>query len=389
MSYRVWPPPKPNDFQRNDRLSIKDQARALARGISATERQFSATLGLRPRDPAPVQFVVEDADWAIRRVGTGVRDGIEQLRPGSVNLTTNAAEARQQVVHYGSQYMWVAWGRHLSRSNRFVTSFFHGKPEDGPAIARHIDAFLDTVPRLDRIVASNGLLRDRLLSWGVPEAKIVQIPIGVDTTLFNPPDTPARHAARKRFAVPENAVCIGSFQKDGVGWGDGMEPKFIKGPDLFVESVMDLARDLPVFVLLTGPARGYVKSRLEEAGIPFTHDYVADYADLRHAYHALDLYLVSSREEGGPMALMESMASHVPVVSTPVGMAPDLITDGTTGWIANIDSASIAARARDALSTENLESILRAAREEVLLCDWNEVAKAHWHNVYLPLMESL
>lgn len=332
---------------------------------------------------------MEDADWAIRRVGTGVRDGIETSHPGGVNLTTNAATAHRQIVHYGSQYMWMAWGRHLSRSNHFVTSFFHGKPEDGPDVARHIDLFLASVPRLDRIVASNSLLKGRLVSWGVPTEKIVQIPIGVDTTLFSPPNTAARQAARTRFGIPEGRLCIGSFQKDGVGWGDGMEPKFIKGPDLFVEAVTNLARDLPVYVLLTGPARGYVKARLDAAGIPFTHDYVQEYADLRHAYHALDLYLVTSREEGGPMALMESMASHVPVISTPVGMAPDLITDGVTGWLADIDSAAIATRAREALATSDMSENLQAAYDAVLRCDWQAVADAHWKHVYQPLLENL
>ena len=128
---------------------------------------------------------------------------------------------------------------------------------------------------------------------------------------------------------------------------------------------------------------------MEEAGIPFTHNYVVDYADLRHAYHALDLYLITSREEGGPMALMESMASHVPVVSTPVGMAPDLITDSKTGWIADIESNALADQARKALTTNDRNNILRAARKTVLRCDWAEVAQSHWEHVYLPLMETL
>lgn len=339
------------------------------------------------RNDAPVQFVVEDSDWAIRRVGTGVRDGVEQIEPGAVHLTLNAATARNRIVHFGSQYMWVAWGHHLSQSNRFVTSFFHGKPEDGPDVARHIDQFLASVPRLDRIVASNGLLRDRLLSWSVPAKMIVEIPIGVDTHLFTPPDTAQRQTARKRFGIPEQALCIGSFQKDGVGWGDGIEPKFIKGPDLFADAVTDLARDLPVFVLLTGPARGYIKERLSQAGIPFAHEYVADYGDLRHAYHALDLYLITSREEGGPMALMESMSSHVPVISTPVGMAPDLIEDGITGWLTDVDGRAIAARAREALEDPRRADVVEAAHENVQRCDWLQVAAAHWNKVYLPLLE--
>ena len=232
-------------------------ARYAGAAIAARAR---VALGLAHQDSAPVQFVIEEQDWAIRRVGNGVRDGIERAHPGQVALALNAASATRRVVHHGSQYAWVAWAPFLSRTNRYVVSFFHGKPQDGPDIARHIDQFLASVPRLDRIVTSNSLLMERLTAWGVPAAKLVQIPIGTDTTLFRPPDAAARARARERFGVPAGHIAIGSFQKDGVGWGDGMEPKPIKGPDLFVAAVERIAREHPVFVLLTGPARGYVKS---------------------------------------------------------------------------------------------------------------------------------
>ena len=51
----------------------------------------------------------------------------------------------------------------------------------------------------------------------------------------------------------------------------------------------------------------------------------------------MDLYLITSREEGGPKGLIESMAAGVPVVSTRVGMAPALIKDGINGAIAAVD----------------------------------------------------
>ena len=48
----------------------------------------------------------------------------------------------------------------------------------------------------------------------------------------------------------------------------------------------------------------------------------------------LDMYMVTSREEGGPMGLLESMACGVPVVSTPVGMAPDLLQNNLINGLA-------------------------------------------------------
>jgi glycosyltransferase involved in cell wall biosynthesis len=353
-------------------------------------RRFLGVLNRRPASGAPVRFVIEEADWAVRWVGEHVRDEANRLAPGTVAVTTRPAEIHGRVVHFGSQYMWLAWGRAMGRSNRYVTSFFHGKREDGRDVARHIDRFLASEPRLSRIVVANGLVEARLIGWGVPRDKVVRIPIGVDTALFVAPSLEQRNTARAALGLAEGQVVIGSFQKDGTGWGDGMEPKMIKGPDVFVDAVARLAREFPVFVLLTGPARGFVKSRLEKIGIPYAHTYPAVHADLVRCYHALDLYIVSSREEGGPMGLMESMSSGIPIVSTRVGMAPDLIVDGQTGGLAEPDDVEgLVAKAARALITPPEERAvqLAAAREAVKVCDWSVVGRDHLEKVYRPILQ--
>ncbi len=365
---------------------LRTLARETLRAGTATCFSLGHRAGLVAVDPAPVQFVIEPQDWAIRRVGESVRDGANAARPGTVATTTEPLRIFDRIVHFGSQYMWLAWRRHMARSNRYVTSFLHGKPEDGPDVARHIKEFLASVPDLARIVASNGIVEQRLRAWGVPTEKLVRIPLGVDTRLFVPVDPAARAAARLRFGVPEGHVCIGSFQKDGVGWGDGMEPKLIKGPDLFVEAIAQIHRQQPVFVLLTGPARGYVKQGLERHGVPYRHEYLDDYHGLTACYHALDLYLMTSREEGGPLAIMESMASGTPVVSTRVGMGPDLIVDGVTGGLVDIDADALAAGALTLLARGDLEPLVAAAREAVMVADWRRIAEQHLELVYRPLL---
>ena len=350
--------------------------------------RLASGLKLWPGEGARVHFVIENADWAIRWVGEHVRDRIEGLAPGSVQTTIDPCRVSNRVVHFGSQYMWLAWGRHMSRSNSFVTSFFHGKPEDGPNVARHIDSFMNSVPRLDMVVTAASLVERRLLNWGVPRSKLVRIPIGVDTLLFTPPSDAQRLASRQRFDIPEGALVVGSFQKDGVGWGDGMEPKLIKGPDVYVDAMKAMkAAGLQVVAFLTGPARGYVKQRLTDAGVPFVHTYVKDHSKLVCCYHALDLYLVTSREEGGPMGLMESMACGVPVVSTRVGMAPDLIVEGQTGRLADVgNSEQVAEQAIALISSLNLDQLRNQARTAVKVADWSIVGDDHWTKVYQPLL---
>ena len=364
-------------------------SRFKSAGYAATALRHRALagVGLAPARP-PVGIVIERADWAIRWWGTFTAEAANRIAPGTAWTTTDPAALTSGVVQFGSQYQWIAWGHFLSPRCRFVTTFFHGKPEDGPEVAEHVARFLASVPRLDRIVASAGLVRERLLSWGVPAAKVVHIPIGCETDRFVPPSEDQRRAARARFGIRDDEIVIGSFQKDGVGWGDGMEPKPIKGPDVLLAAVERLAKDLPVFVLLSGPARGFVKCGLVRLGVRFAHDYAPDRDALASLYHALDLYLVTSREEGGPMALMESMASGVPVVSTRVGMTPDLIRDGETGALVAVDDVEgIVTRAHELLALPDRATALRrAAREAVKVADWSVVGRRHLYEVWQPLM---
>lgn len=356
----------------------------------ATPWRVAAAVGAYQGTGRPVQYVGENADWVIRWIGERLRDEIELFAPGTMATTTHPERLAHRVAHFGSQYMWTAWGQHLSASNRHVVSFFHGKRSDGPAVSAHIDEFLESVPRLSRVVTGARLIEQRLLDWGVPREKIVHIPIGVDLKSFHPPTAQQRDAARARLGLRERGIVIGSFQKDGVGWGDGAVPKLIKGPDVFLEVVDRINRETPVTVLLTGPARGYVKDGLRRLGVPFAHRYTKTQAELAECFHALDLYLITAREEGGPMALMESMASGVPVVSTTVGMSPDLIIHGVTGGLAESEDApALAGAALRLLSIDRpgLAELQRRATAAVKVCDWPVVARRHYDEVYRPLLD--
>lgn len=363
--------------------------RPVGYAAAAYGRRALAGLGLSLPSP-PVGLVIERADWAIRWWGSFIVEEANKVSPGIAWVTTDAAKLTSGVVEFGSQYQWIEWGRYLSPQCRFVTTFFHGKPEDGPQVARHIDAFLLSVPRLDRIVASATIVRDRLVSWGVPSDKIAVIPIGCETGRFLPPTPEQRATARQRFGIEPHEIVIGSFQKDGEGWGAGDVPKLIKGPDVFLAAIERLAKDVPVFVLLSGPARGYVRSGLDRLGIRQSYHYAPDRDELAKLYHALDLYLVTSREEGGPMALMESMSSGVPVVSTKVGMAPDLIVEGVNGCLAEVgDVATIVARAKFLLApNEGGERLRSSAREAVKVADWTVVARRHIDEIWRPLLQT-
>ena len=338
----------------------------------------------------PIKFIIENADWAIKFVGENIKREIDIIAPGNIEVSTKPYKVVKNIVHFGSQYMWLNWGKHLSNENQFITSFFHGKPEDGDDIKIHINLFLESVERLEKVVTASSLIERRLLKWGVPQNKLIKIPLGVNTSFFKLPKRYEINNIRNFIGIPSHSIVIGSFQKDGIGWKDGFLPKLIKGPDLFISTLRILAsKGYPVFALLTGPARGYVKRELESNGIPYYHTYLTNHNDLKSLYHALDIYLITSREEGGPMGLLESIASGVPVVTTNVGMAMDVIEDGKTGAIADeITPKSISDKVEKIIQmslTEKYE-LQKNARENISKFDWKIVAEKHFEKIYKPLM---
>lgn len=50
-------------------------------------------------------------------------------------------------------------------------------------------------------------------------------------------------------------------------------------------------------------------------------------------FRRLDALLVTSKDEGGPIPMLEAMAAGIPVISTDVGMSSEIIKDGINGHV--------------------------------------------------------
>ena len=253
----------------------------------------------------------------------------------------------------------------LDSSHRLATAYLHGRP--GTVGVPEFDEYYELLrrhrERIDRIQVTHGEMHELVLTAGVDPERVFRIPIGIDLEHFPLVDPELRARAREAVGLPASAFVVGSFQKDGVGWGEGLEPKLVKGPDVFVAVGERVREAIPeLTVLLTGPARGFVRSELERRSIPCTHVMAGSRGELAHAYHALDAYVVSSRQEGGPKAVLEAMASGIPLVTTRVGQAQELVDDGRNGLLCDVDDVEALAGAVVRLSEdETLGEAVRVA----------------------------
>jgi len=267
--------------------------------------------------------------------------GVIAQRVGIQVVSTDHPFAiRRQAIFFASQFALLN-PAHFNGKNRFGLSYFHGRPSEGePDFSECYRSLVCRHENIHRIQVSHTAMRDLVLESGIMQEKVFLIPIGINLSYFQMQTSESRRQARLAYSLPQSAVVVGSFQKDGVGWGEGLEPKKIKGPDIFLKVIGLLKPRVPeLFVLLSGPARGYVKAGLEKLGVPYHHFYLKSYAEVGRLFQALDVYLVCSREEGGPKAVLESMASGVPLVTTRVGQAMDLVQHGENGWMVEVDDA--------------------------------------------------
>ena len=308
-------------------------------------------------------------------------------------VTFDPWDLRGQILHFGDRYALLDGPyQNLHPTNKIFMTWHHGDPTDpSPDIQRVFQQLPTVLPRLEKIIVSCEITRQHLLDFGIPDAHLVTIPIGFNLERFHPPTPAERATMRAELGIPDEAFCIGSFQKDGQGWGDGMEPKLIKGPDVFLETLSHLRQRQPeLFVLLTGPARGYVKAGLAALGIPYVHHFLEDYHAIPRFYHALDAYIIASRVEGGPIALLESWASGVPLISTRMGMAADLIRSGENGLLADVeDSLGLANHTEQVIQAPALRERLRQqALVDVQGYSWGMVAQQYNRLLYAPLLDA-
>ena len=311
-------------------------------------------------------FVVgDDLGWSIdddsaRLVRRAARLGYDVAPGGWARFARN-----QSVFH--SNHFTALRPEWLQSSHRLGLSYFHGRPGT-PGYPEFDDAYAALragSEQVERVQVTHAEMHELVLAAGVDTARVFTIPIGVDIEHFPLADAEARRTARDLLGVPHDAFVVGSFVKDGVGLGEGLEPKLVKGPDTLVAALVQARAAIPeLYVLLTGLARGYVRRELTRLGIPHAHVLLSSRDELGGAYQALDVTLVASRQEGGPKAVLESLAAGIPLVTTRVGQAQELIVGGENGLLADVDDVDALAAGVERIHSDAAlgQALCRAGR---------------------------
>lgn len=161
------------------------------------------------------------------------------------------------------------------------------------------------------------------------------------------------HTARRLLDLPSDAQVIGT-----VGRVD-----YQKAPEHLIAAVDQMRHNDAAAVWIgSGPELEAAQRLVDRAGLTHRFRFVGQRQDVAQLLPALDVFVMSSRYEGLPCAVVEAMRCGIPVVATAVNSVPDLVVPGETGLLVPPGRPAVLARAIDALLDDPISAGEMAAR---------------------------
>lgn len=168
--------------------------------------------------------------------------------------------------------------------------------------------------RFDAVIAVSQPLRDALVRAGVPAERVHFVP-NAWTKIVEPLD---RTAAREALGLAGDGFVI--------GWVGRMSRE--KGLDVLVDTLPAMGDlQLTVCAIGAGSERPAVEARARQLGVADRIHWAGLVAEAACYFRAFDVFVLSSRTEGVPIALLEAIAAEVPVAATRVGGVPAVVGD--------------------------------------------------------------
>ena len=224
----------------------------------------------------------------------------------------------------------ITWG--LGRPARTVHTY-HGTVLDGyfsPFVSRCVAGVERVLARFTSILIaiSSRIRRDLEEVYRIGHRDQIRVvPLGFDLARFAAVDGAARVSARQDLQIsPGTAVVttVGRLTE-------------IKQQHVFLSVAHRLAQQrqsISFLVVGDGALRPHLEGQAHALGIQDRVRFLGWRADLPRIYAASDVFLLTSANEGTPVALIEAMASGVAGVSTDVGGVGDVIPSDDTGLLA-------------------------------------------------------
>ncbi|MTI16146.1 glycosyltransferase [Rhodobacteraceae bacterium RKSG542] len=247
-----------------------------------------------------------------------------------------------------------------------------GELMPGAVVTVHHDVINDFDPFVDfekfrphyenagHIICLNSNQAEYLASQGITQTTI--IPHGYEDRLF-------RRRPLRRFSA-DYKIKIGFISKR---YG-----RRVKGEVLLYEMLEGLSPERVEFVLV-GEGRSQDAAYIREMGFECECFEFLPYRLFPKVYEEIDFLLVLSNAEGGPANIAEAVASGTPVLSRPVGIALDAVSDGVNGLYLSGEASENAEVIRRLADNEQglFDTLMVGAHKQETAITWSQVIDRH------------
>lgn len=197
--------------------------------------------------------------------------------------------------------------------------------------------------------------------------KTILIPgVGIDLDKFQKKE-PTRQEIRNKLGIPDGKIILMS-----VG-----ELTKRKNHMVVIDALARLKEyDILYVICGDGPMKARLRAKAEELGVRDRVKLLGFRKDIAELHKAADIFVFPSLQEGLPVAVMEAMASGLPIVASKIRGNEDLISNNQGGYLVNpMDSEQVAKaiekmiqnpKKRKKMEERNLEIITKYGQETVL-----------------------
>lgn len=351
-------------------------AERVAQSLVRLRQKNRSTIVLTARDPRPSQSADDDAEkYFVRRFRSLELSGTK-IMPGLAGALLRLPRGTVIHLHITSAYLpEVVYAAHVVRGLPYVAHLHFDIATAGawagPVLRR---AWMPAVlPRVLRaagaVVVYTESQRKTVISCGVDPARVSITRNGVDASFFCDDIRTLPTRPRLLFA--------GRLAAE-------------KNVPLLLQALTGMPGRFDTTIVGEGPAECDLRRQAAELGLTGLHfrGWAAG-AQLRAAYRSADIFVSPSRSEGMSLAVLEALASGLPVVATDLESTRQLVIHGESGLLTAADDARAlrAALLQIASDADAYEHMSRTARKVAGQYEWPAIA-ADFERVYERALQS-
>jgi len=358
------------------------QVSGLMRGFNATDFNQRLYIGYCAADEGDYLESVATDVQAIRIEGFGRRVSLNGDIRAFTTLVKEIRTFKPHVIHTHTAKAGflgrIASIISLQPSIRVHT--FHGHLLNGyfGSFKRSLVIIAEKILAIftDQLLAVGDKVRKDLLNAGIgKKEKFGLMPPGLEIN-----NLPTKNESLKSFGLSDarlQCAFIGRITQ-------------IKRPDRFLDVVGEVKKrgiDLDFFMAGDGELLEGCRKRISEQDLPVT--VLGWQSDIEKVLSAADIVVLTSDNEGTPLSLIQAGMAGLPVVSTNVGSVPEVVLDGVTGIITDLNVQEIANALEKLAKDEVLRERLGLAAQEFTLANFGVHRLVHDHQeLYKKLLTS-